>query len=88
MTGNPMVSPMFDYNSSIHMDRFVHDQDWMKTPGDHFHWAAYTVHLLLDNGTQKANCIWLLLYCTPRHRSTMYDSWLCPLSSLYGSVMY
>ena len=30
-----MVSPMFDYNSSIHMDKFVHDRDRMKTPGDH-----------------------------------------------------
>lgn len=88
MTSNPMVSPMFNCNSSIRMDKFVHDRDRMKTPDDHFHWVAYIVSLLLDNGTQKASCIWLLLYYTPWHRSTMYDSWLCPLSSLYGSAVY
>ena len=51
MTGNPIVSPMFDYNSSIHMEIFVHDQDRMKTLGDHAPWAAYTVFSLLDDGT-------------------------------------
>ena len=38
-----MVSPMFDYNPSIRMDRFVRDRDRMKTPGEPFPWAAYLV---------------------------------------------
>ena len=51
MTGNPMVSPMFDCNSSIRMDKFVRDQDQMKTLGDHSPWAVYIVPLFLDHGT-------------------------------------
>ena len=34
MIGNPMISPMFDYNSFIRMDRSIHDWYRMKIPGD------------------------------------------------------
>lgn len=57
MTDNPMVYPMFNCNSSIRMDRFVHDRDQMKTLGDHSPWAAYIVTVFLDNDTQTTSCI-------------------------------
>ena len=70
MTNNPMVSPMFDYNSFICMDRFIHDREQMKTLGDdhiHFYnvtpWATYIIISLLDCGTQRTSCFWLSLYC-------------------------
>jgi hypothetical protein len=34
MTGNQVVSTMFDINTSIHMDRFIPFWDWDEDPGN------------------------------------------------------
>jgi hypothetical protein len=37
MTGNQVVSTMFDMKTSIHMDIFVPHQDWDEDPGLRIH---------------------------------------------------
>jgi hypothetical protein len=41
MTGNQVVSTMFDIKSSIHMDRFILHQDWDEDPGLSIHSVIY-----------------------------------------------
>ena len=86
MTDNPMVSSVFDYNSFIRMDRFIHDWYWMKTLGySYIHlydvtpWVAYIILSLLDFGTQRTSCSYLgyllIVYCdvAPQCMSHGYD---------------
>jgi hypothetical protein len=37
MTGNQVVSTMFDIKTYIHMARFVPDRDWDEDPGLNIH---------------------------------------------------
>ena len=41
MTSNQVVSTMFDIKTSIHMARFVQNQDWDEDPGLIFHYVNF-----------------------------------------------
>jgi hypothetical protein len=61
MTGNQVVSTMFDFSTCNHMARFVLSGDGIEDPGSH----------LFDPG-----CDGICMICMT-HRSTLYVTWLC-----------
>jgi hypothetical protein len=64
MTGNQVVSTMFDFNTCNHMVRFVFSSDGIEDPGSH-----------LLRSMLQCN-----MYNLLTHRSTLYVSWLCRLN--------
>jgi hypothetical protein len=67
MTGNQVVSTMFDIKTSIHMARFVQHQDWDEDPGLSIH----SVKLLFPGC--EGDHLSMLMYRLS-HRSTLYWS--------------
>jgi hypothetical protein len=67
MTGNQVVSTMFDIKTSIHMARFIPHRDWEEDPGLSVHSDIYFTQ------AAKGDHLSILIYILS-HRSTLYWS--------------
>jgi hypothetical protein len=66
MTGNQVVSTMFDIKTLIHMARFVLHRDWDEDPGLRFHFVICFTQAAKGDHFEHVDIL--------SHRSTLYWS--------------
>jgi hypothetical protein len=81
MTGNQVVSTMFDFNTCNHMARFVLSGDGIEDSRSHLflarlQWSMYDLYRHIDPLCMSHGYVIIQVLS---HRSTVYSWWLCSI---------